>query len=207
MTSVQVDLKPFCATYSARYALTEPFCHGGFEYATDSAIMIRVPTDKPDSPTFSGDGKQFPTAGNYWEMYKPNFKREFCDYFPVDYVDKLAPCLACEATGLASHELCVKCEGEGCTECFECGHESECGECDGDGFVGSGECEVCHGKRELIQPVLQRIGSDKYSIAVKYDRPIRGLPGPVTCRYVASEGCVPFRFNGGEGIVMCRNEV
>lgn len=45
-----INLQPFCSTDETRFYLMKPFTRGGFTYATDGIIMVRVAerTDIPD---------------------------------------------------------------------------------------------------------------------------------------------------------------
>jgi hypothetical protein len=58
-----VNLQAFCGT-SERYAIDAPWIRKGFEYATDSAIIVRRPTEAPNTPP---EGTKLPIAGKLLE--------------------------------------------------------------------------------------------------------------------------------------------
>ena len=48
-TQTSINLKPFCAKPGGRYSLDAPFVIGGWLYATDGAVIVRIPaTSEPD---------------------------------------------------------------------------------------------------------------------------------------------------------------
>lgn len=69
---VTIDLKPFCADaeHSGFGATTSPQTFGGYTWATDGRILVRVPAVGPDTVTpstvagkpgwMTADGKRFP---------------------------------------------------------------------------------------------------------------------------------------------------
>ncbi|MBU1801514.1 MAG: hypothetical protein KKA97_04585 [Actinobacteria bacterium] len=44
MARAKVDLGPFCRKGKHRYAIGEPFVQGGYLYATDGVMAVRMPT-------------------------------------------------------------------------------------------------------------------------------------------------------------------
>lgn len=46
-----MDITKFCAEEDARYPISKPWVKDGWKYATDARIVVRVPTDEPDSKT------------------------------------------------------------------------------------------------------------------------------------------------------------
>ncbi len=44
-----MDITKFCAEEDGRYGLSRPWSKDGWRYATDGRIVVRVPTDEPDS--------------------------------------------------------------------------------------------------------------------------------------------------------------
>lgn len=63
-------------------------------------------------------------------------------------------CPAC--TTLSREASCRRCHGSGHEECFHCGHDMDCEECEGEGVVG---CPKCDGTGEVTARTLDRIGT------------------------------------------------
>ena len=122
-TETEIDLKPFCQTYeSSRFAMDKPFVKNGFKYATDARIIIRVPTDEPD--TGIGE-KKFPDPNT---VYGPR-ESIVCDQ---DWPDSFPDCPTCGQLGYEIRFECPICDGSGYHEC-DLGHDHECEECGGNG--------------------------------------------------------------------------
>lgn len=52
---------------------------------------------------------------------------------------------------LFPEEDCLECDGEGSTECDECGHERECEECNGEGTFGGMEALKLEYKKQCVR--------------------------------------------------------
>lgn len=149
----EIDLKPFCAEHSCRYRITEPFVRDGWRYATDGAIVVRVPCPgEPDS-----DGTLLPKPECFeWETLEGELK-PWPPEVRSDSPDGLL-CRACNHTGLVpgKEEKCLPCKGEGFVYCDHCGSETQCDECHGDGYIGQ-PCNACEGKKVLIKNAVQYV--------------------------------------------------
>lgn len=105
-----IDLTQFCAEENRHYWTTEPWVHDGWRYASDSAIVVRVPAvGEPDTPGL--DGKIFPNER-------------------VDALFAVFP--PCESP-LPSPEFqeCSGCQGTGEVQCRECHTTVACKRCCG----------------------------------------------------------------------------
>lgn len=193
-TQAAIDLQPFCAKEDWLSARAAPFVAGGWRYACDGIICVRMPAPgEPDDPipwrtTIAdlfhpiGATPPWPTGGEV---------RGECD------------CDDCDGEGKVGIESkCPKCYGDG--ECSHCGRE--CENCDGEGMIESGgrDCPACGGKGR-VEGLLHRV-IGVHCIAGKYDALIRTLPN---VRYeVGAKDCakpLAFVFDGGQGVIAHMN--
>lgn len=190
-TETAIGLRKFCEREpNTRYAINDPWNAGGFTYATDCRVCIRVPTAEPDTPR--GERKFVPAA----DVVNP-----------IDRVSKWHPwpaverCEACNGDGgkVIPAGPCGECNGRGFEICEECGSDDKiiCGRCDGAKTLPERfeRCEAC---------VYERIGGfGGRQIARHYASLIGTLPN--VCWGGAKDGPEEplfFRFDGGEGVVM-----
>jgi hypothetical protein len=177
---MDIGLKIFCAAEDSRYALASPWVRGGWEYATDGRIMVRV--SSPESDTPQQDARPFPPAH---EIFEKHFDAIKC----IEPWPAVRYCPHCFGTG----EM-------GCTgESFE-----------DDGFRGSWDgckhkCPVCngglpHGDVEIRQGVPSVVIGEHW-LNVVYDAKIKLLSG-VRYSPAKSNQPLPFIFDGGQGCVM-----
>ena len=130
-TETEIDLKPFCQTYeSSRFAMDKPFVKNGFKYATDARIIIRVPTDEPD--TDIGETK-FPDTEHIYAKYEA----VVCDQ---EWPESFPDCPTCGQLGYAIQYECMTCRGEGYQKC-DLWHDHECDECYGHGYTKGRMCK------------------------------------------------------------------
>lgn len=133
-----------CAGDDGRFSLARPWRDGGFVYATNGAIVVRVPVTSlgPD------------VDRNVLEPGERRVPMELASYFtgtfqddPFDLPD-VGPadrrCLFCEGAGTIKEKTCTSCHGGGCCTC-DCNHRHACGCCDGTGVIPSHDCEGCDG--------------------------------------------------------------
>jgi hypothetical protein len=138
------QLQPFCSTDKSRVGIVAPFTKGGWTYATNGRIMIRVPAipgveDRPGTPI--NPEKVLPgreVCGTPVEL-PPGWGN-----FPVN----IKTCKRCGGGGRTIR--CRHCDGEGHKPCPTCLHDEDCDECGALGFSpASGDngepCEGCCG--------------------------------------------------------------
>lgn len=124
-TETEIDLNQFCQTYeSLRFAMDKPFVKNGCKYATDARIIIRVPTDEPD--TDIGE-KKFPNSEHIYAKYEA----VVCDQ---EWPESFPDCPTCGQLGYVTRFECPICDGTGYQEC-DLGHEHDCDECQGNGWT------------------------------------------------------------------------
>jgi hypothetical protein len=213
----ELSIDRFCDPNGFRSYTREPFSYGGWQYATDGYLCVRVPVPTslpwfakmPQADRLFAD---FPACdlllGDLWKPYDKAFFREDRDG-PVpdvcgcdDYCRECdgtssKPCRDCDSTGFATPdddegedelEYCDKCKGYA---------EVPCKACDGYGYDKSlPRCKFCSGPKPLIYfAVPGGVISRRYWLAI-HDLPnVRIAP-------VNKRKAVPFTFDGGQGIVM-----
>jgi hypothetical protein len=198
-----IDMKKFCApgTGGRRKCFFNPFVRGGWKYATDGKIIIRIKTDEPESETGIGITKascehviglvlECPTSAEMWPK--------------SDGKTQSVKCEICKGYGKSGVVECPECDGEGEVECYHCGHDMECEKCFGEGNIvdkNSPVCVSCGGVGQIEIPADQMIKNNVW-IGGEYFCKISELPN---VRYVpAIEPCLPLRFffDGGDGVIM-----
>lgn len=189
--TTQIDLTRFCSTESSKYG--KPATFGGFTYATDCRICVRVPTNEPDDSDPVDWVKSSPTM----------FAKSTADTDKAwpEQTEQPTPCFKCNGAGIVEETDCGECNGTGLKECFECGHEGDCGDCDGSGIEDeAGVCPECEG-RKVIYPNRRIAG---LMIGEKYDAMIRELPNPRIVGTAIDGKALHVIFDGGELLVMAR---
>jgi len=142
MQTAETDLSIFCKAEiddRGRHRMRSPCTHGGWTYATDGRLIVRIPAPESiDVPR----PDYFPGAD---EIMK-NFDPSLCTTpFPdITTETKQVVCPHCPPG------KCKKCDGDGELECWHCGFTNECKECEGTGETDySGDCKVCNNTREV----------------------------------------------------------
>jgi hypothetical protein len=138
-----MNLQVFCDAdmgEDSRYYLSVPWVQGGWQYACNGRICVRIPANgQPNT-----EGRKVPSAA---ELFGEKF-RECSDTWPA-FEHKATKCRECRGTGKKSVP-CETCSGEGDHYCNGCGSMHECGTCDGKGAVpGEEDCIFCNGGRAV----------------------------------------------------------
>ena len=162
-----VDLQQFCADGTSRYNFHRPFVKGGFLWATDARILVRVHSDEPDTVPEHG---KFPNVMAVWE---PGFDSagEFVPLPNLRY-----ELVACEECGGCGRYICPTCE-----------HEDDCSECDGSGEVFS-PCWLKIGANSFAAELI-----DKLKRLPGISVVIQGADGfkkPMSFRFDGAEGLI-----------------
>jgi hypothetical protein len=172
----KIDLNQFCHSEDLRFK--EPFSQGNYTYATDRAIIIRVPLIK---------GIQ---ESDYPKNLEDFFKaRETTSLFPLNI--KLPPIEITE---------CEVCEGSGIN--FEPVHDCPSCQCERD------ICDYCDGKKQINSDDGESMCIYKFPFKRHYIRLIKSLPGikiskpKVMNSNEKSEKGIYFTFKGGDGLLM-----
>lgn len=192
---MDINLKKFCDIDNEH--LREPFSEGDHSYATNGHILIRVPrvegfkegrpgTIKLDEFIFEG-GAGYDALPNYDPP-----KKEKCD--------------TCKGHGKVSP--CEECDGDGDVEWFSGfnWYSDGCKSCQGHGSVVGNDkvCPECEGEKTVyVDPwSFVDIGDDERALAVILLEKMKTLPGVELGGLIKEKGYVPFRFSGGDGVVM-----
>lgn len=191
-----INLKPFCEAHVARdYGFSEPFAAGGYLYATDRSICVRVPTDLPDATG------RVPNAREMWANYwQPTTWTD--GPLPAVTTPAMVPCETCAGTGKVA--TCEACDGQGWFITPDAAAHA-CRECGGTGLgkPGSGEegeaCDACDGKGQVPNTGSVEINGVRYSIP--YLEALRALPNPrAWC--ITDDRVLLVRGDGWEALVM-----
>jgi hypothetical protein len=140
--SEHIDLTPFLGDEAGRYGLDKEARFGGYRWATDGRILIRV----PDADALGSKPETFADVEGMMEDYA--FTRDCAEELPPPVI-VMGECTSCPK--------CLKCQGEGWIMCTECGHERECEICKGDGVTAN--CGVCGGTQRAGVEDRQKIGA------------------------------------------------
>jgi hypothetical protein len=204
MTATAIDLRPFVADHEhSRFACTvKPQTFGGYTWATDGKILVRVPAVGPDTCRYD-------EQRNRWVSLKDEARFPPTDKMPLPTnVEAADPSLW---TPWPALDLVTR-EGE-CCGC--CGYEN------GAGRVRVREaCPTCGGHKRPCRyctglpkggpmPRAQRL--DDRFVHVELDAKVRDLSG-VRYRLVPNPSCkdarvesdvyVQFAFDGGCGLLV-----
>lgn len=198
-----IDLNKFCGKEACRSYLTVPWSAGEYSHATNGHIAVRIPR-RPE----------FEECSN-----APNIAKIYDEAGPVGRLSPLpnfiapdpSPCPDCKGSGFILP--CVECDGTGDATCSECGHQTECTECD-DGIVGpatkgqegADACGECDGIGSVDAEDARVEFAPNIEIKLCYARMLKELPNPridLTPREFAwSNAPVRFAFDGGDGLIM-----
>lgn len=197
----KIDLQPFCDTEDEFFTISKPFVRKGHRYATDSRIIVRVPCEETDTPIEKNArypkcealfDNHFPAAG-----FKPlGDSISATQPHPDKY---MRPCACCRDVP------CFKCLGSKTMECYACGQDCDCEYCDGCGkaFEKHPDCTVCDENGE-VPVMIYRIG-DAWFHGDFIDK-IRALPSVLVAQCGdGNSKMLAFRFDGGQGLLMCMN--
>ena len=198
-----IDLTKFCCEPddNCRYDFSKPFTRGGWTYASDGRISVRVKTDAPDTDLT----KVAPAWNLNWGLCSKAVDPLPTDPYPLvkNVVEKCPDCHGEERD-------CDECNGTGNVLCEECGYSHTCKKCDGsgDGTVYTPKnCKTCSNLREIrverTTAYIFDIGSEDVFVALSdrnYDL-IRELPN-LKINLKLLQQPIPFTFDGGEGLVM-----
>jgi hypothetical protein len=202
MMITKETLQMFCATESG-HKLSNPFNVGAYTYATNGHFGIRVPA----MPEFAGNaGPDKIEAVWFHGMVVDDL------WVPVaSVVDKrtMKQCPVCDGSGQISK--CPECDGNGVVEWTsdnDYDYEAECKMCDGDGTIGGNGmvCSTCLGQGKIA--TTQRINVGSKLLNANLLSIMNQLPNcQIATEAVEGYECIPFRFDGGDGIIMpCRME-
>jgi len=116
MAELILDLLEFCGDDNNRFRLSQPFVYEGYAYCTDSAIVIRISTDAPNSNNKPDERKRvFPLRSLTsfpWRQRDSRFKG-WMKAPPFKPIPQESTCLPCCGSGLFSGYPCYDCSGHG----------------------------------------------------------------------------------------------
>jgi len=177
MPEQTIDVALFCGECEAIYNLSTPWENDGAVYATDACVCLRID---------STDGIDVGSGVNRPDVYRP-----FVDTDKVSEwlsLPEFEPCKLCQSNDV---ELvnCKECGGNGIAKCFECGSETACPECDGEGVTD----EYCPHHHDAVEMGVHRISH-------YYLNRISTLPN-IKWGCVDGSCYVFLKFDGGTGVL------
>lgn len=181
----QIDMSHFCHIGdNRRYRRTTPWVQGGWRYATDGIICMRMPSQESDTSP-SSDGVPFPPAPDLFEKFEA------------------AKCIMPWPKESPIHratEKCPACYGEGTINdvtVYRDGEDNTGNLVDVDEDLR--RCPMCSGIGTAELDIHRVVGN--HHIGIIYDRLVCLLPDVM---YEAGIATKPLRFvfDGGQGVVM-----
>ncbi len=186
-------LKLFCLfdrAGTSKYDLHKIAIRGGYKYACDGRIAVRISTTEPDN------GGTFPSL-------EDAFGKPVSKDGPFPEMDT-EECEGCYGNG-RNKIVCEDCKGEAYEVCPACGNEAPCKYCDGMGSRrGPDMCATCKGSGKQYEETV----IEGYPIDGGYlSKIINNLPNCRITGVPSGEGC-GFRvaFDGGDAIVMPKHK-
>lgn len=195
---MSIDLKPFCAdpANEPRYAICDPFVCGGYLYATDARMIVRVPSDLPDTERENLPAKRMAEFFGIGELVRER------QAWPQ----------------LHTHSRRLICGCACSLECPDCGETIAAGyiHAEKDSLENCGEvrcepqvCWNCDGAGKWVRwlPLLIPGAGPELWLNGQLVSRINRLPGPITYTVRQrpqnqGELFTEFTFAGGEGVVM-----
>ena len=188
--------------YCGEGIISKPFSKGGFSYATDGVLIIRV-------AQIEGVEEQIinkPNVDSLWSKHV----HEGDSYFPIPEIPEPESNVCTWCFGTGNVNPCPECNGEGVV--YFSNHyneyECDCETCDGSGFhIGDKTedkrepkiCKRCKGEGKIYKygnsTVSGRLYNNKYLLMLKK------LPN---CVLAEAKDLDPghFIFDGGDGFIM-----
>lgn len=188
-----IDIKMFCDPSRAK--LSKPWSKGGYTYASDGKILIRVPRIEGIA---EGGG--------------PDVSKLILDYRGVEVWHPLP-----DLTGIETHRTCPDCDGAGkYPECPDCDGDREVKYTyearDGETHTITGDCPVCEsgsfdvvcktcdGDRKVENRFTVEIADTGLRITVARIARLATLPNVTLGVSATDQDHVRIRFDGGCGI-------
>jgi len=186
-----INLQLFCGR-NVNFNLGWPFSKGGYTYATDGHIAIKIP--------YVPGNDRLPPVSAYKMDYAPTHDGDWCAVPPYGPLET-EQCSHCKGTTF-SHE-CDGCGGEGYIA-----EDDPCRFCDGEGAVPGGDrmCENCNGTGTAYADCYPSVHFGTTMLSPKLLDKIRTLPKAEIFLPASPTHQVHFRFDGGVGIVMAMKE-
>lgn len=197
-----LDLQRFCALGDdPRDYLKKPWHDGGWMYATNGHICIRVPFDG-SSDVVPRD--KHPNAAALFEKWRA---AKSSGFEPLPPLAAGTECGHCKGQKVFKRDECESCKGEGVFVWH--GLQYDCKWCEsepvGAGYVVNSDgalelpCQHCWGRGLEMQE--EPLGESRFELA--YLQWCAELPG-ITYRTHGQEGAALLPFNGGEVLLMPR---
>jgi len=188
------QLEKFCDPFGGRDITKSPFNYGGYTWATNGKVLLRVPL----------------IAGVRAEDYKivANLFGSGMEgggiALPAIPTPLWRSCPDCGGKGFIQERKCPNCQGEGEHECQTCGHSADCDRCKSTGYIPDATaakelCLDCGGTGQNETLTTSEVGIGLFQN--RYLRLLSDLPG---LEFQPHGDVAPgrFRWEGGEGMIM-----
>jgi hypothetical protein len=195
-----MDLQKYCSHDEIRKNINKPFTDGGYTYATNGRIIIRV-------PRIEGIGEQ-EKVENFKPVEPDKLFSKIPDYpyFPIPDIPEPSfdMCFKCQGTGKV--KICPECDGAGIIMFRNSynNYECDCETCDGDGYFRNGKgnetmCEHCSGEGKIYKRENSIASGRLYQNL--YLSWLKELPD---CVLAEAKDLEPghFKFTDGDGMLM-----
>jgi hypothetical protein len=188
------QLQKFCDPLEGRNIAKAPFNYGGYTWATNGKILVRVPFIA-GVPDFAGQA-----AAN---LFGDGMVGTGIALPPIP-PPVVETCKECAGKGYLEEIKCPDCKGEGECDCPTCGHAGDCTRCSGSGYIfdataSKEPCGDCDGQGHHETLASIEVGIARFQN--RYLRLIAALPG---LEFQPHGPLEPgrFRWDGGEGMLM-----
>ncbi len=192
--------------YERRKYVKFPWYANGFSYSTNGFCLLRHPGEYgvPYEESFSSV-KDSVENDFQWDFLNADIGCSYLDLPRLKEVARQNPCNDClPEISEIKYTRCKECGGRGMTECWHCGHEGICVDCEGDGSIIDKyprfSCPECYGtgtntkKFKVFDKILDLQMLLKLSVLPN----LRFFPNVEICKHA-----VGFRFSDhGQGALM-----
>lgn len=186
-----MNIEKFCAVENSRYELSRVFVVGGYKYALDGRMGVRIKSEEAE------------TEGNFPNVVDALLADKYREVSPLKISMPDIAKSSCEmcTNGKRKYDYrdCVSCHGSGDCKCG-CNVRHECSECGGNGgmYTKAMTCQFCNGTQERYKDVeIEGMNYKGHYIALAS----RELPD-LTVVGITEEGCLKMTFKGGECFLM-----
>lgn len=198
------DITRFCAKYDIRSHLKQPIVSGGFVYATNGHICVRVPAAATDIDTRLYDERIAKLVASMQKMFAEQQDQRTA---ALPDLSAVKPCARCKGKGEYMAVQCGNCDGDG--DFTRDGHDYTCKSCVGEGHLESDgennaaldQCADCYG----IGFPLQTTPVGDSFFAAGYLKWLEHLPG-LQAHTQGPEKVGMFTFDGGVALLMPRRQ-
>ena len=199
----EIDLLEYCDPESSRYDLSQPFIQAGHKIATDRHILVRM---RSPGDLGQGDQRRVPDLTIFdWSAFDCRGWKPWPSLKLEEYGTYCSSCRTCRGYGYVNFRQC-DCPGQRYYD-----DQNWCGKCDEGGQVGD-LCPTCKCKTPNTNQAAVVNGkhlNQRHDSMIRDLMSVEFLPDGGHAVFGASTtrrgDAIPFRFDGGVGLVMPLN--